>query len=97
MCKLSFLKRFQDAHPKTIVGQRVFESLKPFFVKALKDENAHCCIYHIEMNKLQLAFNLVKTQNVVHENQVCDYACGDVCGFDGQPHQAFGKVYKGIT
>jgi len=97
MCKLSSKNKFQDAHSKTIVGQKVFESLKPFFVKALKNENAHCCIYHTEMNKLRLAFNLMKTPSVVHENQICDDACGDVCGFDGQPHQAFGKVYKGIT
>jgi len=32
------------------------------------------------MNELQLTFNLMKTRIVVHENQVCDYVCGDVCG-----------------
>ncbi len=95
--QIEFFLRFQDAHPKTIVGQKVFESLKPFFVKTLKDKNTHCCIYHTKMNELRLAFNIMRTRGVVHENQICDYAYGDVCGFDGQPCQTSGKVYKGIT
>jgi hypothetical protein len=35
------------------------------------------------MNELQLALNLMRTCNIVHGNQVCDYAFDDVCGFDG--------------
>jgi len=31
-----FFLRFQATHPKTNVGQKVFELLKPFLVKALK-------------------------------------------------------------
>jgi hypothetical protein len=34
----------------------------------------------------------------LHGNlEVCDYAYGVVCGYDGQPCQASSNVYKGIT
>jgi len=36
---IEFFLKFQDAHSKAIVGQKVFESIKPFFVKTLKDMN----------------------------------------------------------
>jgi hypothetical protein len=48
--------KFQVAHFEEIVGQRVFESLEPFYVKSLKDRNT-CCIYHIEIKELRLALN----------------------------------------
>jgi hypothetical protein len=68
---------------KQLLGKRVFELMKPFFVKTLKDKNTCCCIYHTKINELRLAFNLMKIGSVVQENKVCDCACGDVCGFDG--------------
>jgi hypothetical protein len=39
-----FFLRFQATHPKANVGQKVFELLKPFLVKALKEKNI-CCLY----------------------------------------------------
>jgi hypothetical protein len=82
-----FFFRYQAVHLEEIVGQRVFESLKPFYVKVLKDRNTCCCIYHIEINELCLALNQLQTyRNGFHGNlEVCDYAYGVVCGSDGQP------------
>ncbi len=61
----------------------MFESLKPFFVKMLKDMNTWCCIYHMELNELRLALNLMRTSNTIHGNTNCDCACDVVCGLDG--------------
>lgn len=66
MCKLNFIE-IQIVHPESVIGQRLFESLKPFFVKPLKDMNTYCCIYHVELNELRFALNLLKTKNTIHE------------------------------
>lgn len=52
-----FFIRFQKAHPEVIVGERSFRSLKPFFIKAMKERNTCCCIYHVELNELRIALN----------------------------------------
>jgi hypothetical protein len=95
--QFKFYNKFQSAHPKSVVCQRVFESLKTFFVKLLKDKNTCCCIYHIELNELRLALNLLKTNNLVHDVQFCGYHYGNICDHDGQQCQASYVVYKGIT
>ncbi len=35
-------------------------------MKPLKDRNAYCCIYHVELNELKFAFNLLRTNNSIH-------------------------------
>ncbi len=60
-------------YPKANIGQRLFESLKLFFVKPMKDKNICYCIYHVELNELRLALTLMETNNIVHEYQLCDY------------------------
>jgi hypothetical protein len=66
MCKLSFfLIKFQVVHLETIIGQRLFEYLKPFFVKLLKDRNT-CCIYHAEFDELQLANKAVNVVVIMY-------------------------------
>jgi hypothetical protein len=32
-------------------------------MKLLKNRNAYCCIYHVELNELKLAFNLLRINN----------------------------------
>ncbi len=49
-----FFLRFQVAHLDLIIGQKSFESLKPFFVKPIKDQ-IYYCIYHVKFNELRLA------------------------------------------
>ncbi len=62
MCKLNFKRNFKLFIQKQLFGQRLFESLKPFFVKPLKDRNTCWYIYHVELNELKLALNLLKTK-----------------------------------
>lgn len=54
------------------------------------------CIYHVKLYKLRLALNLMRTNNIVHENQLCDYIC-DVCNHGGHPCQASCTTYKELT
>jgi hypothetical protein len=63
----------------------------------MKDKNTYCCIYHIELNELRLAFNPMRQKNIIHNEQLCDYQCDGVCGLYGQPCQASYVAYKGIT
>ncbi len=65
-------------------------------MKPLKDRNTYCCIYHVELNELRLALNLLKIKNTIHELQVCDCHHENVCGHDGQQCQASSVVYQGI-
>lgn len=94
MCKVTFFLRFQTTYPKIHIGQRLFESLKPFFVRLLKDRNT-CCIQHTKLEELRVAPNLMRTNNIVHGNHMCECFC-DVCGLDGQPCKASYDLYKGI-
>jgi hypothetical protein len=72
--------------------QRLFEFLKPFFVKHLKDKNT-CCIYHVKLDELRLTLNLLKTKSVVHDKQRCECHCDNVCDFNGQQCQTSYVVY----
>jgi hypothetical protein len=65
------------------MSQRVFESLKPFFFKTLKDMNTYFCIHHTKLNELKLALNLMRINKIVHGDTNCDCACDVVCGLDG--------------
>ncbi len=49
--------RFQKAHPSIIIGKQTFDSLHPYWVKKMKDCNACCCIYYVEMEGLKVGFN----------------------------------------
>ena len=45
---------FQRSHPEIEISQRLFERLKPYFVRAAKqqDRSTCCCRYHVEMKSL---------------------------------------------
>ncbi len=96
VCRLSFFFKFQTTHPKASIEQRLFESLKLFFVKPMKDRNTCYCMYHVKLNELKLALNSMMISNTIHENQLCDYTC-DVCNLGGHPCQASCTTYKGLT
>jgi len=49
--------RFKVAHESMCIGQWTFETLKPFYVKPMQDQNTCYCIYHVELNELQIGFN----------------------------------------
>jgi hypothetical protein len=55
-------------HPDVVIGQRAFEKLKPFFVKKCKDLNTYCCIYHVEIDELQLRLNNMRIKLGIHSS-----------------------------
>ncbi len=74
-----FFLRFQVAHLDLIIGQKSFESLKPFFVKPIKDQNTYYCIYHVKFNELKLALNLTKTKRTIYGIERCGFHYENVC------------------
>jgi hypothetical protein len=80
--KTDFFLRFQPTHLDLIIGQRSFESLKSFFVKPVKDRNT-CCIYHVEINELKLALNLMRINSTIHDRKRCGCHCDNVCSQRG--------------
>jgi hypothetical protein len=48
----------------------------PFFVKEMKERNVYCCIYHVEMNELQIGKNNMCTKVGIHLD--CGYNCEEV-------------------
>jgi hypothetical protein len=45
------------ANPDVVVEQTSFVSLKPYFVKSLRDRNVCCCKYHTKLVLLKDALN----------------------------------------
>ena len=63
-------EEFLQTYPDIKVSQRVFEKLKPFFVKSLrpKDKTTCCCRYHIEFNHaFKKCMNFRKSANSDNE------------------------------
>jgi dihydrofolate reductase len=54
---MEFFLHFQRMHPLIIIGKRMFDSLRPYWVKKMKDRNVCCYIYHVEMKELKVGFN----------------------------------------
>ncbi len=67
-----FYLRFRSTHLEHIIGKWTFERLKPFFVKPMKEQNTCCCIYHIEMEELQLGLNNMKVKSSLHHSDECE-------------------------
>jgi hypothetical protein len=51
-------------HLAITIGQHMFERLKPFLVRRMKDQNTCCCIYHVEIDELSTTFN--NMQKAIH-------------------------------
>lgn len=81
---MEFYLRFQAAHPLVIIGKRSFDLLQPFWMKRLKERNMCCCIYHVEMQELLVAFNNMKAKLGLYSQIDCDCDCEEVCqGYQG--------------
>ena len=84
-----FFIRFKEANPEIIVGERSFCSLKPFFIKAMKERNTCCCIYHVELNELRIALNKY------HVTRPKDHLCQH--GMVSESCEASGIEFEGLT
>jgi len=56
-----------------------FESLRPFYVKKLKERNTCCCIYHVEIDQLQLGLNNMNATFELHGIKKCNCTCPYIC------------------
>jgi hypothetical protein len=66
-----FFLKFHVMHPAITIGQRMFERLKPFFVRRMKDWNTCCYIYHVKIDELWTTFNNMR--KAIHGSD-CTYS-----------------------
>jgi len=50
---MEFYLHFQNKHLEIIIKKKLFDDLRPFFVKRMKEWNVCCYIYHVEIDELQ--------------------------------------------
>src|ERR1700738_2859906 len=55
--QLEFYSAFKDKYPDTKCKLTVFQVLKPWWVRRLKNWNTCCCKYHQELSLLLVGFN----------------------------------------
>jgi hypothetical protein len=53
------------------IGLRSFEALKPWYVKRLKEFKSCCCRYHIQLEELKDAWNLMH-RGMLHQSYTCN-------------------------
>ncbi|MCO5594162.1 hypothetical protein L7F22_048185 [Adiantum nelumboides] len=53
--------RFKTKYADIYISQRCFESMKPFFVRKMRDRYTCCCIVHVQMTFLKEAVNHMRT------------------------------------
>jgi hypothetical protein len=70
--------QFKKDHSNVNVGLRAFESLKPFYIRRLKERNTCACKTHVEMLELLHGWNNMQTRPRVVHGKDCDCRC-DVC------------------
>ncbi len=69
---------------------RVFEGLKPWFVKRLKEWNTRTCRYHTKLNELKLGLSSMRaTRKEVHSG--CNCSCETICKHE--LNVVLGKLY----
>lgn len=72
----TFYLQFKQANPTCDVGQRAFERLKPWYIKALTDRNVCCCIYHVQMDLMRQGLNNLRDHlKGIHRIPYCACDC----------------------
>ncbi|MCO5592223.1 hypothetical protein L7F22_046221 [Adiantum nelumboides] len=69
--QVEFYLRFKTKYADIQILQRCFESMKPFFVRKLRDRYTCCCIVHIQMIFLKEAVNHMRTQSFDLHGSCC--------------------------
>jgi hypothetical protein len=75
---MEFYLPFQKKHLEIIIKKRLFDDLRLFFVKRMKEWNVCCCLYHVEIDELQGALNNMHSKSRIHFSS-CDYFCEEIC------------------
>lgn len=71
--QMEFYLQFQKAHLGIIIENMMFDAQCPFFVNKMKEHNVCYCIYHVEMNELQIGLNNMCTTFGIHSNYGCNW------------------------
>ena len=71
-------KEFRKIHPRLLILQRAFESLKPFYCVPLKIWNTCCCKYHVEFSMHHELIHSI--HSTLHSKEMLDN-----CGASGLP------------
>ncbi|MCO5603623.1 hypothetical protein L7F22_057774 [Adiantum nelumboides] len=67
--------RFKTKYADIQILQRCFKSMKPFFVRKLRDRYNCCCIVHVQMIFLKEAINHMRTQSFDLHGSCCMCSC----------------------
>jgi hypothetical protein len=67
-------------HVEVIIGKRAFDSMRPFWIKKMKDRNVCYCIHHVEIEELRVDFNFMRKLSSIHASDTCNCDCEEVCG-----------------
>jgi len=76
--QLEFFTSFKLKHQDVLVMLTKFQSLKPWFVKRLKEWNMCTCQYHTKLNELRLGLNALWVGKHVHDSY-CACSCEGIC------------------
>lgn len=76
---MELYKRFKSTYPAVKLSLRSFETLKPFFVRKLKERYTYCCIYHIQMVYFKNDFNQMRQNKFGHHAKEHPCTCS-ICG-----------------
>ncbi|MCO5550032.1 hypothetical protein L7F22_003509 [Adiantum nelumboides] len=66
---------FKEKHPSIDFGFHAFQSLKPFFVRKLKERNTCCCVYHTRIDLMHLAIRSLRIDTKSIHGDACDCLC----------------------
>ena len=97
--EVELFHRFKEKHPDYKIGMQIFEMLKPFFCRRLKDRNTCCCKYHVQMSFLKDALNHMRSHAFGLHDKGCSCEC-TICatgnGFS-MGCLASQHIFKGVT
>jgi hypothetical protein len=75
----NFFLRFKEANLGEKVEERAFMTLRPFFVRPLKDCNVCYCIYHVEAQMLCATLNRMRDGTFGILNDHIEFCFYDIC------------------
>ena len=62
LLQAELFRRFKEKNPDCKIGMRMFEMLKPFFCRRLKDRYTYYYEYHVPISYLKDALNYMRSQ-----------------------------------
>lgn len=97
--QVELFHRFKEKHPDCMIGMRMFEMLKPFFCRRLKDRYTCCCEYHVQMSFLKDTLNHMRSRAFGLHDTGCSCVC-NVCSTGNNISRgclATDHTFKGVT